>query len=71
MRRRHGPMPTDDVLGAQVVQPRQVAFCHDMLGNRYRFIQTQVQPEVWRPGETPVPWVVWYDEGVRALIVES
>jgi hypothetical protein len=41
--------------------PRQVAFCEDQLGNRYRFLQGKVDADVWHAGELKPDWVVWYE----------
>jgi hypothetical protein len=40
---------------------RKVALCEDQLGNRYRFIQGDVKPDVWKPGQLKPDWVDWYE----------
>jgi hypothetical protein len=38
-----------------------IAFCEDGAGNRYRFRDRFVTPDVWRPGEPRPEWVDWYE----------
>jgi len=40
---------------------RKQAFCEDQLGNRYRFIQGAVKPDVWKPTQPKPDWVMWYE----------
>ena len=48
---------------------RKLAFCEDQLGNRYRFIQGAVKPDVWKPGQPKPDWVEWYEK--NAPIAEA
>jgi hypothetical protein len=41
---------------------RKLAFCEDQLGNRYRFIQGSVKPDVWKPGRPKPDWVSWFEK---------
>jgi hypothetical protein len=41
---------------------RKVAMCEDQLGNRYRFSQGSVEPEIWQRGQPKPDWVMWYEE---------
>jgi hypothetical protein len=38
-----------------------IAFCEDGAGNRYRFRDRFVTPDVWHIGEPKSAWVVWYE----------
>ncbi len=52
------PPPTP-ALGHPV---RKVAMCEDQLGNRYRFSQGSVHPEIWSYPQPKPDWVQWYEE---------
>lgn len=52
------PPPTP-ALGHPVLK---VAMCEDQLGNRYRFCQGSVEPEIWQHGQPKPDWVTWYEK---------
>jgi hypothetical protein len=51
-------------------QARKLAFCEDQLGNRYRFTQGDVRPDVWKPGEPKPDWVEWYEKNAPIAVAE-